>query len=532
MAWLLVLCSTLVEARTQLNENIVAEYLKLQKEFSLVSCTPKIEENFNNLLKNYRGDGRYIPVLLDGKLNDKAIKNLITLMYQKSIWINEQIEYVKKIDDYAYLEKILIKLKKDLDLYYVNRKIDHINAIRDGLEEFKNKAPFLLSYKFPLDHLKLRTEYEMYKNGTSKEARQRANATYFYRSIVQDGSFDKDLLRNDSIFRAAFDTLYLSFQEKPRTKNEITDNERVDILFIANNFINLLSDGKNALINRLTAWKLRNDRSIVFYQDLILSPPNINEVTLAARANALTKLKEFVLQEEAKTYVYWSKQSELMQALFVLETILYNEVGRIDAPDALERKDVAQIIINRFDNEKYNSLSNMDSIKKYLPLDLATDKNKWLNILFKEGEFSFTYFYIPGNFHIYCPDMSRIGNFYRKENARIGLEHLNHPRKDFRALRYFSRVGMFGRISMDSLWSDFQALPELPGNPVKNHHKIQNAVDAGHARFLYKFTNNDLKKSFQVIELKNKKYVLEENNTKNIYYYRSPHHFKYFAPIK
>jgi hypothetical protein len=174
----------------------------------------------------------------------------------------------------------------------------------------------------------------------------------------------------------------------------------------------------------------------------------------------------------------------------------------------------------------------MDSIKKYLPTDLATEKNKWLNILFKEGEFSFTYFYIPGNFHIYCPDMSRIGNFYRKENARIGLEHLNQPRKDFRALRYFSRVSMFGRISMDSIWTDFLALPEIPGNPVKNHQKIQSAINAGHTRFLYKFTNNDLKKTFQVIELKNKKYVLEENNTKNIYYYRNPHHFKYFAPIK
>jgi hypothetical protein len=135
-----------------------------------------------------------------------------------------------------------------------------------------------------------------------------------------------------------------------------------------------------------------------------------------------------------------------MQKLFSIETILYSEVGRIDAPDALERRDIAQVVINRSQNVLYNSLGNKDSIVKYLSPEIKINENKWLNVLFKEGEFSFTYFYIPGNFHIYCPDMSRIGQFLRRENVRIALNLLNKPQASFFALRYFSRASMFGLI--------------------------------------------------------------------------------------
>ena len=128
--------------------------------------------------------------------------------------------------------------------------------------------------------------------------------------------------------------------------------------------------------------------------------------------------------------------------------------------------------------------------------------------------------------------MSRAGQFYRRENTRIAIELLNHPRTNFLALRYFSRVSMFGRISMDSLWSDFFPLPESPGALIKNSKKIRQAVDAGHTLELYQFTNQEKAKTYRVVEYKTKKYVVEVGNTKNIYTYRSPHHFKYFAPIK
>lgn len=526
------LFSTNVFSKTQLSENIVTEYLKLQKEFSHESCRLNTEDEYRALDKNYRGDGRYIPVLLDGKLDSHVLKNSMSLINQKSLWIQNQIEYLKTTDNFSILIKLLDKIDDELDEYYKEKNQKHVDQIFSILEQFKEQAPFLLSFKFPLNHLELRSEYERYKNGNSKESRLKANSIFFHRNIVQDGSFDDELVKNDSSIRAAFDTVFISIQDKQKNKLELSDNDRVDLLFIIRNYTLLLKEGKKKQMSRLDEWKKRTDRSITFYQDLI-SPTNGNhESILTARANALFTLKDFVLKHEAETYKFWTKQSDLMQAIYVIETILYNEVGRMDAPDALERKDVAQVILNRFFNEKYNTLLTSDAITKYIAPEIETKKNKWLNILFKEGEFSFTYFYIPGNFHIYCPDMSRTGNFYRKENARIALDFLNHPRTSFKALRYFSRVSMFGRISMDTLWTDFISLPEVPGTLIKNSKKIKGAIDAGRARLLYKFSNSDNKKTFNVVEIKNKKYVIPLDNIKNIYNYRSPHHFRYFAPIK
>jgi len=218
-----------------------------------------------------------------------------------------------------------------------------------------------------------------------------------------------------------------------------------------------------------------------------------------------------------------------MQALYAIETILYSEVGRMDAPDALERKDVAQVVINRYDHPSYNSIGERDSISKFLSSSIKSKENKWLNVLFKEGEFSFTYFYIPGNFHIYCPDMSRMGQYLRRENVRIALELLNKPKPATAALRYFSRTSMFGRIEMDSLWNDFRPLPEVPGTPVPNAKKIYNLFQKDRYTFLYDFNNEEQKKKYLVVELKGKTYVVDSAEPNRVFHYRNPHQFKYFS---
>jgi hypothetical protein len=443
---------------------------------------------------------------------------------------------------------LLLEAKKDYFFTKDKAKQENIKTkaglqfvqLLKEIEQFKNQIQFLLSFKFPVNHLSLRTEYEKFKNQNNKEARLRANSIYLFRKIVQDGTYDENLTRNDAVIRSAFDTLYMSLNKEPN-RNFLTDNERVDFSYVLRNFDKLLSLKPDVLIARYTEWKARNERTLAFYQDLVegkkirLSEDSrIKDVTslLEERARSLYTLKDFVLSRESSTYDFWSRRSELMQSLFAIETILYSEVGRMDAPDALERRDVAQVVINRSENSTYNLLKSQDTITKFLSPKIKIEENKWLNVLFKEGEFSFTYFYIPGNLHIYCPDMSRTGQFLRRENVRIALELLNKPRTNFTALRYFSRTGMFGRIEMDSLWDEFRALPEVPGKPVRNPRKIYDLFRRDHYKFLYDFTNEDLKKSFLVVELKGKTYVVDAKNTKQIYYYRNPQQFKYFTLLK
>jgi hypothetical protein len=555
---LVLAISPKLHATTGLNDSILTEYLKLQKEYSDESCKAGTESAFQDLDKTYRGDGNFIPISLDEKVDLKTIKNLIPLMKEKSLWIQSQIDFIKNIQDSKNLKFEIDRLENDVSLLLEAKKdyfftkdkakqeniktkagLQFVQLLKE-IEQFKNQIQFLLSFKFPVNHLSLRTEYEKFKNQNNKEARLRANSIYLFRKIVQDGTYDENLTRNDAVIRSAFDTLYMSLNKEPN-RNFLTDNERVDFSYVLRNFDKLLSLKPDVLIARYTEWKARNERTLAFYQDLVegkkirLSEDSrIKDVTslLEERARSLYTLKDFVLSRESSTYDFWSRRSELMQSLFAIETNLYSEVGRMDAPDALERRDVAQVVINRSENSTYNLLKSQDTITKFLSPKIKIEENKWLNVLFKEGEFSFTYFYIPGNLHIYCPDMSRTGQFLRRENVRIALELLNKPRTNFTALRYFSRTGMFGRIEMDSLWDEFRALPEVPGKPVRNPRKIYDLFRRDHYKFLYDFTNEDLKKSFLVVELKGKTYVVDAKNTKQIYYYRNPQQFKYFTLLK
>lgn len=556
---LFILTNPVWAAKNKLDQAVLNEYLKMQKEYTASSCTPGVEQTYKELDKKYRGDGNFIPVLLDQKVDQKTVKATLPLIKEKIIWIKSQAENIKKVENFEEILQTLKRIENEVsvlqeakkDFFLAKRKEqkndielrakNQFTQLMKEVENLKTLAPYLLSFKFPLNHLELRAEYEKFKGVPTKEARSMANAIYLKRRILQDGSYDEGLRRNDSVIRAGFDTLYLSLIKNP-DRSFLTENERSDFKFVIVNFKSLLDLGKETLVKRLEEWADRSERSLNFYQDLAdgkkVHMPDSTTVAdvssiLEERARSLYNLKAFVLKKEAASYEYWSKKSELFQSLFALETILYAEVGRIDAPDALERRDVAQVVINRFSDPVYSNMGANDALNDYLSKDIKTKDHKWMNVLFKEGEFSFTYFYIPGNLHIYCPDMSKVGQFLRRENVRIALELLNKPRKNFPAMRYFSRMSMFGRIEMDSLWDGYKAVGEVPGRLVKNPKKLAQLYKQDRYKFLYDFeTGEKKKKRYIVVEMKGRPYVIDFDRPGQIYYYRNPHQFRYFAPLK
>ena len=554
----LLLISLPAWGKNQLDRAVLDEYLKIQKEFSETACNLSVEQGQKELDVKYRGDGNYIPVMLDQKVDQKTVKATLPLIKEKIAWIKSQTELIKKVETFEPVQQTLKRIenevvvlqeaKKDFFLATTKEQKSDIEErakkqftqLLKELEILKTDASYLMSFRFPLNHLALRAEYEKYKGINLKDPRSKANTMYLYRRIVQDGSYDENLTRNDSVIRAAFDTLYLSLN-KDKDRVFLTENERSDFKYVLTNFKILTELGKETLVSRFEEWSKRAERSQGFYQDLadgkkiktsdVAVATDVNTI-LEDRARSLINLKEFVLKKEAEAYLYWSKKSELFQYLYAMETILYAEVGRADAPDALERRDVAQVVINRFSHPFYSEMGADDALMGYIPKDVKTSESKWLNVLFKEGEFSFTYFYIPGNLHIYCPDMSKVGQFLRRENVRIALELLNKPRKDFPALRYFSRVSMYGRIEMDTLWEDYRALGEVPGRPVKNPKKLAELFKQDRYKFLYDFEVPEKKKTFLTVEMQGRNYVVDYKNPKQVYYYRNPHLFRYFAPVK
>ncbi|MCY4523533.1 MAG: hypothetical protein OXB84_02215, partial [Halobacteriovoraceae bacterium] len=204
--------------------------------------------------------------------------------------------------------------------------------------------------------------------------------------------------------------------------------------------------------------------------------------------------------------------------------------GSVDGRAALERKDIAQVVINRSEIPFYSSLTSKDEVFPNLKKKWGDLKSyRWLNLLFKTGEFSFTYYFIPSSVRVYCPSMNRKGKFLRRENLRVAIALLKKPNENFPAVRYFSRHSMLGRIDMGILWNNYNPLPERPGPPALRGRFLRSLYGKGRYDYLYSFTGPD-NKNFKVIKIKGTNYVVSLEKNK-FYHHRNPHYFKYFKII-
>lgn len=532
-------------------KTILNRYLALHERFSKIHCKPGVEQHFNKLDHNYKGDGHFIPLNLDGTLDKESVSKNISQIENKEKYILTLIEKLKKVKSFkgelnlikslqsditkllnlkyeyknltsvAAKEKLIIKAKNDYDTYKKNLR--HLFA----------KTPHLLSFNYPVDHFKLRMEYDKYKSGKDDLSRQKMNEIYLYRKIVEDGAQDKDHTRNDIYLRALISTITKRISGPDVF---ISEDVRYDIDSVLEGIEHQLRLSKKKKLERLTEWHERTKRSLDFYKMLVddkvvLDGKTINASELIGeKAKARYLLQEFVLKKEAETYHFWSDQEEIYRALFSLETILFNEVGTIDSVGAPERKDVTQVVINRRFLPKYSIMTSETDLFNILEKEkLKTKSYPWLNTMFKQGEFSFTYFFISGNLRIYCPDLSRRGKKLRFDNLNIILDALRAPKYSFQALRYFSRASMLGRIDMDDLWEDYTPINETPGQRITNDKAIKRMVGLGRYQYLYDFVGTD-GRPYLVIRIGHKVYVKSESED-TFYYYRNPHYFRYFKPI-
>src|SRR5690606_39284020 len=100
----------------------LAEYLKLHDRFNKKVCTPGAEEKYWELYRDFRGDGHYIPVLGDGKLDRMTVSRFVPEIESKIAWIGEQKKILAKRNGFADVKVALNLLKerleKSLDLKY------------------------------------------------------------------------------------------------------------------------------------------------------------------------------------------------------------------------------------------------------------------------------------------------------------------------------------------------------------------------------------------------------------------------------
>tara|TARA_R110002072_G_scaffold1989_5_gene16554 strand:- start:3465 stop:5117 length:1653 start_codon:yes stop_codon:yes gene_type:complete len=537
------------EVTKESSHSLLKEYLKQHEDFSKKLCRPGAEEKYWRLYREFRGEGYYVPITHDDKVDFATLGRFLPELSSKKIWIKKQIEVIKKIKNFSKYKKNVKDLEVILDeLVHIKQEVleaDSESEKQKKLDkskylfiEFRTKfnilienLSFLTSYLFPVDHFELREGYDKFKKSETKDGKKRANEIYFYRKIVQDGAQNPNHTGSDSFFRAALDTVYKELQ---KSYEIIPENLRVDINWILSRIARQIDRGKRKQIGRMEEWYSRVDETLDFYRLLKMNKVKKGNKFLSGEefveklSETRFKLKDYVLTKQKEVFNYWKDKPEKLKAIFVLETILYNEVGGIDNKEGTERMDVAQVVINRLSDGFYSSINPGDSIHPYLTSlpDESLVKNKWLNILLKEGEFSFTYYFITGSVRVFCPEMTRYGRMLRLENIKLSIKALKNSREEFKALRYFSRASMLGRIDMSSIWTDYEPINERPGPAVKSQKTLKKLYQTGKYRFLYEFSL-DNGEQYNVIEIKDKLYSYSKE--KNYFYkYRSPHLFRYF----
>ena len=520
------------------------EYKRLHKKFSKEVCSPGADSKYYAYLRKYRGAGFYLP-LFKGDIDREAIKGNLPRFKSKISFIEktrERLAKTKKLPEFKDVSapireslRELLNFKKEFSQAIEKEKKENLrkrsnaelDKLRKRLNVFLDKVFFLKSYNFPNDHLENRRRYELYKDRSDDKSQRKANKVFFMRKIVEDATYDSDHGGSDLFLRSTLDTVYLAAQNE---KDFVSENLRYDLDWTLRSVESVLSRDKQEQLDRLEEWAKRTKANLDFYEDIIQVKNKKKARKLVKEKNEATiRLKEYVYTKQAEVYKWWMDKPELMKALFVMETILFNEVGRVDGQDALERMDVAQIVLNRVGHPFYSSLDPNQELIKHLGLsEEKYGKNKWLNTLFRVGEFSFTYHYISSVVKIFCPDMSSIGRSLRSKNVKISLEALKDHKDSFNVLRYFSRVSMLGKIDMSTVWFDYEKYPERPGYEVQNQRLLARLFLAGKYQYLYSFTDPE-GGSFQVVKIGDKTYSVNWKKGRPVFHkYRDPHLFKYF----
>lgn len=533
----------------KLDVDIINEYTTLHRLFFQKVCRPGVEQEFEKLNKNFRGDGHFIPFLPDDSLDKETILKSLPELRNKITWIDQQVTQLKKIETFRPLQDELKSLEEGLlKLQVLKRDFERqqnplekqkalisskyaLLSYKFRVVEYIDKLFFLKSFKAPVDHFELRRRYDEHKSSKEIEGKRTANLTYFLRMLVQDGAQDKDLKRSDKFLRAMIDTIYQESQSK--TDEILSEDYRYDIKTFITMVDSQLTRGVSQQLLRFEEWRNRTVRALDYYTALVANKVQVGDhfetgdQVSKGRAQARYALRDYNFQKQVEVYKFWREQSELMQALFSIETTLYNEVGSLDNKDGVERRDITQIVLNRKNHSYYSRLTPKDGLFAALGLSQeVVNQSPWLNLLFKEGEFSFTYFFISSSVRVYCPEMTRNGKWLRRQNLIIALELLRRPFDDFRALRYYSRHSMQARMRMDALWTDYAAIAERPGPKVAPQAPWKKLLETGKYDYLYRFTSPE-GLDYEVIEMKEQTFS-RETKSGVFYQWRNPHYFRYF----
>lgn len=519
-------------------KKIIKDYDKALLKYKKKFCKPGLEKKYDELFTDYQGDGIYIPYMDDGQIDVLTIRENLHLLRSKKKWIKSKRDRLNKYFRLPKLEEGLSKLENlietNLKIKYefdVLRKKDSetiskgkksFKALRDFYRNFEQKFFYMHNFGYPADHYENRKNYELAK---IQKNRKMINTTFFKRKVYEDGAPSSSVYKKDTFPRTIIDSIKLEIE-----KNQIfvNNNLQYDLEWLMTTLPKLHGYGLVHYKNAFSVWEEKVSESLKFYIG-ILEETKKNRKFASSKFEATNAIKKYVNTMLADVYDYWTEQNELNRSLFVLETILFNEVGSIDL-SGQERKEVIEVVLNRYYNPTYNSLDKNQDIIKYIKTKNPQDY-RWLNVFLKEREFSFTYYFIPAVVNIFCPPRTKWGKQLRESNLYLSIDALkNYELKpeSQRAIRYFSRASMIGRIDMAPIWSGHRQLPEKLGPKVEKRDDVLRALAQQDFKYRYTFLRD--KKKFSVYKVLGQKYAVSHAGKETeVYRYRDPHFFRFFS---
>lgn len=532
---------------TQSEKNIINRYMRYHKDFSRKICTGKTDHVAEKLYKNFLGDGLYIPFKLNGDLDVETIQDHLGMFEKREVWIKGILADLGKRKNFKSERRKLKLLQRDFEQllkfkfsYYKAKDFKEkklavsgskklIKKFLKDLNQFLTDIDYLHTFRFPVDHFYLRRQYDKFKGIDTPEGKRSANRAYFLRKIVEEGAVDKEKGRSDLYLRALINTVYL--RASSYRSSFLEEDLRYDIDGLFKQLDSVFRSGKKPVLKRTKNWLSKTSKNHSYYKNLLKNNNDKSDILKKIykdKSKARYALKNYIYLKEAEVYHYWSKKPELYRKLFALETILIHEVGRLDNSYGSERRDVVQVVLNRINNPAYNFIGKDEPLYSHLVKKVKeTQKYRWLNVLFKQGEFSFTYFFIPASRGIFCPDQSRTAKRLRRKNLSISLSVLKNTTQKFKATRYFSRASMLGRIDMAQLWFDYSPVEERPGPRIKKSKKYWKLYRNNKFLFLYSFKDPKGDK-YEVLKM-NDRYLVYSPKEKKFYQHRNPHLFRYFV---
>jgi len=369
-----------------------------------------------------------------------------------------------------------------------------------------------------------RIDYELIKGQYPKKSK----AFFTLRKIKENGAIRKG--RNDKQLRGLFNSVMAQLKIALSNQKMFDHDLIIDLDYVITKLDKYSTRKKlSRLIKEeeliLNNWRKQKERQVHFYKKLLSSSKeDLDDIAKSKEAIAL-QLEAFSAKRQKEVYEYWSRFPELKK-YFVLETVLMHEVGGLD-PTKLERESVLRVFENRLSHKFYSHLKSNQPLNKLLG---KFPRDKWLDTLFKESEFSFTLWYFRASGEIFCPRVSKGVSRLRRENLEIIKKFLTEKRisSPKPILRYFSRKSMFARIDMTRAWHDYELIvPKLISS--KEEDKEVEMFNRGQINL------EELRvvesRVFGVIKVKQNKRLIEIQKQKAVksYLFRDDQLFRYFT---